>query len=79
MTTPLLKPVRRLVKIRGIDYVVEFTGPAIQFRVPRSRRYLLAPMYMVLQMAERLAGEEAYQEKLRTKALARIARSRNGR
>lgn len=75
MTTALTKPVRRLVNIAGVDYVVEFSRAGVMFRRAGQRHRMVAPLRSVLSLAERIAGEELRREQLRTSALRRIGRS----
>ncbi len=66
MTTPLRKPVKRLVYIHGRgEYVVEISLAGVQLR-QRGRRFVVAaPWTDVLGRAERLAGEEARRARVR--------------
>jgi hypothetical protein len=74
MTTRLDKPTRRLVDVAGVPYVIEISRAGVMFRRPGRRVRIVAPWRAVLQLAERLAGDELYRELLRKKALRRIAR-----
>ena len=74
MTTRLEKPVRRLVDIGGVTYVLEISRAGVMFRRHGGRHRVVAPWRSVHQLAERLAGEELHREQLRTRAIRRIGR-----
>jgi hypothetical protein len=79
MTTPLEKPVRRLLSIRrglsNADHVVTMTARGIELREKGRRFTLTVPWSDILARAEHLSGEYRHRETLRSRALSR-ARSR---
>lgn len=74
MTTRLEKPVRRLVDVGGLPYVVELSRAGVMFRRQGSRSRVVAPLRSILQLAERIAGEELHRERLRANVLRRLGR-----
>jgi hypothetical protein len=74
--TKLEKPIRRTIVVAGAPWVVEIAPAGIMFR-PRGRRSrIVAPWSAAIALAERLSGEDAHRERLRTGALRRISRAR---
>lgn len=76
MTTPLQKPVRRVVAIAGSSWIVEMSRAGVMFRPAGRRHRLVAPWSLLLKCAERLAGEELHREQLRDRTMRRLARER---
>lgn len=76
MTTPLQKPVSRLVAIRslfpGAEHVVTMTQRGIELRRKGKRFTLFVPWSDILARGEHLAGETRRREQLRAAVTRRI-------
>jgi hypothetical protein len=78
VTTPLEKPVRRLLAIRrglsSAEHVVTMTPRGVELREKGRRFTLTVPWSDILARAEHLAGEHRHREHLRSKAVNRVSR-----
>ncbi len=54
----LTKGINRRAQLRGRTYVVELSPDGVSFRELRRRFRVVAPLELVLKLAERVAGEE---------------------
>lgn len=55
---PLVKPIARKAVLRGRTYTVDLGPDGVGFRELRRRFRIVAPLVLVLGLAEKIAGEE---------------------
>lgn len=79
MTIRLEKPVRRFVKIRGLDYLVELAAGGILFKRKGTRRKSVAPLVDVLRLAEEHRQVDERRELVRRGAIGRMSAAARAR